>query len=491
MWRGILVVTMVTWLLTALGQAQVPGMPPAYHTYDEYRTLIEWQGASDAETADADADGATNLEEYAHGTSPVDSSDLPELVGSVVYVDDSAFFDVSYRRNPVAADVTYQLQASADRISWQDVVVPSEDVTISSIDSSYLEQIVERVAIGAEKQRFFRISISRSSLSGSTSFSTETFASSLAGSGIGLRIIANPGTGYINPDSIEATLEPYKGASLHVEFVGRFRLGNDLQFANFDTLYLTGTPTTYLEQGSAYNSAASIHLIDSQNVFISDIGMGGSGEPRPDDAAPQQNGIHIVGSSNVTIERCFIGPLKATMHHGVHIAASDEVLIDQCRFQNITAASVLSGTGIWPHPTDLNDFVDPVDLRSSGITVQNCEFENVSVAIGFDDATYDATAQNNSIVTHYSHAIIAEDGATDILVDNNQTRDGRGALAVVGTGQTMVTASFMTISNNIAINANDSSLVPPQHYISVTPVSSAYHNTENPNITLINNQEQD
>lgn len=101
--------------------------------------------------ADIESDGIANLVEYALGLSPHTSSQhqLPQAVM------DEAEIEFTWRRNPAATDIVYEVQTSDDNLSWSTVTAEHEVVgTSGGIDT-----ILTRVPRTGSRQ-FVRLRVS-------------------------------------------------------------------------------------------------------------------------------------------------------------------------------------------------------------------------------------------------------------------------------------------------------------------------------------------
>ncbi len=67
---------------------------------------------------DNDSDGIANLVEYAYGFSPLSKNATPGLTTSVSNDQINTQFVVNFRRDPRAADLTYELELSQDLVTW-------------------------------------------------------------------------------------------------------------------------------------------------------------------------------------------------------------------------------------------------------------------------------------------------------------------------------------------------------------------------------------
>ena len=85
---------------------------------------------------DSDGDGLTDLEEYAMGSDPGDSSDRAVALPGIARIAGSAYLTLTFERNRILA-APYVLEASSDLEEWgsRDAIVEENDSTITVRDS--------------------------------------------------------------------------------------------------------------------------------------------------------------------------------------------------------------------------------------------------------------------------------------------------------------------------------------------------------------------
>jgi hypothetical protein len=74
------------------------------------------------DSADLDGDGITNLFEYAFAFSPLSAnSSGAGMQAAVAAAGNTTTFTISFRRDPRATDLTYQMQTSDDLVLWSTI----------------------------------------------------------------------------------------------------------------------------------------------------------------------------------------------------------------------------------------------------------------------------------------------------------------------------------------------------------------------------------
>jgi len=96
----------------------VGGAPGAADTHQSSYGNWKLVNGVVSDLADDEGDGLVALAEYALGTSPVSSSAGFLPFPGVVQVTGEDYLTISYLKNPLAADVTFQLQTSSDLKIW-------------------------------------------------------------------------------------------------------------------------------------------------------------------------------------------------------------------------------------------------------------------------------------------------------------------------------------------------------------------------------------
>jgi hypothetical protein len=104
-------------------------------------------------SADDDQDGATNLEEYAFGSDPLDPLSRPQIDFRVNSVGENF---LTFERSNQAADLTYTVTVSNDLHSWMPLPASEGDTTTSTPGNPENLLIQRELEILLEK-RFFQV----------------------------------------------------------------------------------------------------------------------------------------------------------------------------------------------------------------------------------------------------------------------------------------------------------------------------------------------
>ena len=131
-----------------------------YGTYAGYQATINWSGTDSSATGDADNDGSCNLLEYAFGTNPVLASGQYRPTGKVYNVGAQTYFEITYRENPSAADLTYAVKQSSDLISWSTFTPAAQDITKTPIPGTNLQEVAVRYPITSNRA-YLRVAITQ------------------------------------------------------------------------------------------------------------------------------------------------------------------------------------------------------------------------------------------------------------------------------------------------------------------------------------------
>jgi hypothetical protein len=122
---------------------------------------------------DNDGDGVVNLLEYAYGFSPLSNNSTSDgLAAGVVVGVAGADHNITFRRDPRATDLTYDLQASTDLVSWTTIVTSvagatptgSGFVSESTVVSEAPIQLVSAKQVlpaGNDTRNFVRLQVTR------------------------------------------------------------------------------------------------------------------------------------------------------------------------------------------------------------------------------------------------------------------------------------------------------------------------------------------
>lgn len=133
------------------------------NTVGNYATSYGLTGADAAPSADPDRDGLTNLAEYALNLSPTSFSAAPAAV--LRDYSGVSYLSIQFTRVPLATDVTYIVEASADLAAWTTVAQSFGGATLTgpgvvSDDGSsgtHTVEVRDTVSSTAGQRRFLRL----------------------------------------------------------------------------------------------------------------------------------------------------------------------------------------------------------------------------------------------------------------------------------------------------------------------------------------------
>ncbi len=118
------------------------------------RFFDSWRNAGEgADTGDFDLDAHPNIVEYATGTSPIDSSDVPTVTHDVVEEAGKQYLTLTVSRTDRKSDVNFTLQSSEDLSAWS-----ADDVSILA-DTETLLRGQYDIPISDAGRRFLRFRV--------------------------------------------------------------------------------------------------------------------------------------------------------------------------------------------------------------------------------------------------------------------------------------------------------------------------------------------
>lgn len=144
-------------------------------TFDEWQTLQGLTGAQRGAAADPDGDGIVNLLEYAFSLSPL----APDANGRPALVPLGDRVGISFTRDTRKTDLTYEVQASGDLVSWAPIarsrggaalagVAPyapaltdASASAIASVGVIRRESVADVVSAGSAPRRFLRVRVTQ------------------------------------------------------------------------------------------------------------------------------------------------------------------------------------------------------------------------------------------------------------------------------------------------------------------------------------------
>ena len=159
-------------LRPALQISYNPVAPPLTRRETWLRQYFPTPGTYVDDLADMNADGSPTLVEYAFALSPIGPNPSgSDFHSSFTSANGTITYTMTFRRDPRATDLTYQLQTSGDLITWAMVAqsvsgaAPSGSASVSEADvpgESPLKLVTVVETFPAPANRFSRLKIIRS-----------------------------------------------------------------------------------------------------------------------------------------------------------------------------------------------------------------------------------------------------------------------------------------------------------------------------------------
>ena len=113
--------------------------------------------------ADPDGDGASNLAEYAFGTSPVLASSVPRIEWVKTLVDGGEYPGIRFLRRAQTGGLDYRIQMTLDFVTWfeNDTIPTTTEVSVSVPDTEGMETVTVRSldAIDDAPRQLFRVKV--------------------------------------------------------------------------------------------------------------------------------------------------------------------------------------------------------------------------------------------------------------------------------------------------------------------------------------------
>lgn len=148
-----------------------PVNPPLSRRDTWLRQYYPTPGTYVDDNADPDSDGIANLVEYAFAFSPLSTNSTSSgLQAGVSTTGGSTTFTLSFRRDPRATDLTYQMQTSDDLVTWTTLTqstaggTPSGAGFVSESDApgeSPVKNVIATESLSSSPRRFARLRITR------------------------------------------------------------------------------------------------------------------------------------------------------------------------------------------------------------------------------------------------------------------------------------------------------------------------------------------
>jgi len=135
-------------------------------------TLVDWKNdfftieeladvSISGELADPDDDGLINLLEYAFGLSPKVADPVGNMTVGTEDDSGSRYFTFSYRRNPNAADLDFEIMSSPDLLDWFAAVIESTTVVDDDIDGDGQAELIKVRLEMTDPKTFLRLSVTK------------------------------------------------------------------------------------------------------------------------------------------------------------------------------------------------------------------------------------------------------------------------------------------------------------------------------------------
>jgi hypothetical protein len=146
-----------------------PVQPPLSRRESWLQQYFTTIGTYVDDVADLDGDGISNLIEYAYAFSPL-AVNGAGLQTSVNPTAGGQSFTVTFRRDPRATDLTYQLQTSGDLTNWTTIVqsasgaVPTGTGFVSEADApgeAPVKNVTANESFVGSTNRFVRLRVTR------------------------------------------------------------------------------------------------------------------------------------------------------------------------------------------------------------------------------------------------------------------------------------------------------------------------------------------
>lgn len=148
-----------------------PVTPPLSRRDSWLRQYYPLPGTYVDDSADPDSDGIANLVEYAFAFSPLSANSTSSgLQAGVSTTAGSTTFTLTFRRDPRATDLTYQMQTSDDLVTWTTITqssaggAPSGSGFVSESDAlgeSPVKNVTVTETLSSSPRRFARLRVTR------------------------------------------------------------------------------------------------------------------------------------------------------------------------------------------------------------------------------------------------------------------------------------------------------------------------------------------
>jgi hypothetical protein len=137
--------------------------------YQSWAAGITWTGSDPSVNADPNSDGATNLMSYALQIPPLAAAPAGHLPFAEAGATQPGgpWLGLTFRKNAMAADLTYTVRTSTDLVSWTDLTANGSTIVEETVnsdpdgDGNALLQRVRVMQNAGETRRFLALRVSR------------------------------------------------------------------------------------------------------------------------------------------------------------------------------------------------------------------------------------------------------------------------------------------------------------------------------------------
>lgn len=146
----------------------VAAFAPENYFFWKFNNFTDWHGGGAAPPdgdGDFEGDRLANWQDYAHGLDPeaVEDFSALEIGEQIIEIDGQSHLALTYRRQPLAEDVSYTVSVSGDLETWQNNASPggpftSEPVVLrQNANGSQLVRVHDLTPLTSAAQRFIQL----------------------------------------------------------------------------------------------------------------------------------------------------------------------------------------------------------------------------------------------------------------------------------------------------------------------------------------------